>query len=90
MDPDNPSPGGNGGNGSDGGPGGDGGNGGSAPNVTVQVALHAGSHPLLEAARVDWMGLTRGRFEEPVWPPMKMLVFVSSAIALAESAPAPP
>jgi len=48
MDPNNPSPGGNGTDGTDGSNGEDGGPGGNAPPVQVQVALRAGSHPLLQ------------------------------------------
>jgi len=48
MDPNSPSAGGDGGNGTDGSNGEDGGNGGDAPPVQVQVALQAGSHPLLQ------------------------------------------
>jgi hypothetical protein len=48
MDPNNPSPGGNGGDGSNGSDGSNGGDGSDGPAVQVQVALQAGSHPLLQ------------------------------------------
>lgn len=50
IDPNNPSPGSDGGNGTDGSNGGDGGTGGDAAPVAVQVALQAGSQPLLQVA----------------------------------------
>ena len=50
TDPNNPSPGGDGSDGTDGSNGGDGGDGGNAPAVQVQVALRAGSHPLLQVS----------------------------------------
>jgi hypothetical protein len=50
TDPNNPSPGGDGSNGTNGSDGQDGGPGGDAPPVQAQVALRAGSHPLLQVA----------------------------------------
>jgi len=50
TDPNNPSPGGDGTNGTDGSNGQDGSPGGNAPPVQVQVALQAGSHPLLQVS----------------------------------------
>ena len=62
MDPDNPSAGGDGGNGTDGSAGGDGSNGGDAADVTVQIALRTGAHPLLQvgvmaAGHKEWFYL---------------------------------
>jgi hypothetical protein len=48
LDPNNPSPGGDGSDGGNGTDGGDGGPGGDAPPVQIQLALRAGSHPLLQ------------------------------------------
>lgn len=49
SDPEHPSAGGNGGNGTSGSAGSNGGDGGNGPDVSVQVTLRAGVHPLLQA-----------------------------------------
>jgi hypothetical protein len=64
IDPDNPSAGGNGSDGGNGTDGSNGGPGGDAPPVQIQIALRAGSHPLLQA-RVSAAGHKRLYLVDP-------------------------
>ena len=48
------------------------------------------SQPVLEAALDDCIGETRGKLDELVCPPTKILANLSSAMEFAESDPEPP
>src|SRR6185437_5311699 len=48
------------------------------------------THPVLPPRLDDWIAPCKGRSRELVWPPANMFPEVSTAMALAWSAPVPP